>query len=194
MRKCIVLIIVFVSFSGNAQEEFGNYAGISSRFMALYNGGDYDGIFKLFDVDMKKALPREQTIEFLANNVNKTMGLIQKMEFNKLRNGAHVYRTTFDNAVADITISLNPNNEINGLYIAPARTIEKPVIERNITEMILPFNEEWFVFWGGTTLEQNYHMVSDDQKYAYDILMVKNGSSYEGDSKKNEKRLDILIS
>ena len=52
--------------------------------------------------------------------------------------------------------------------------------------MILPFHEEWFVFWGGTTEDQNYHVAHENQKYAYDILIMKDGVSFTGDPKNNE--------
>jgi len=52
--------------------------------------------------------------------------------------------------------------------------------------MILPFEDEWFVYWGGLTEAQNYHVREMSQQYAYDLLMVKDGASYQGDPKKNE--------
>lgn len=188
MQKIIFAILLFLGAQSFAQEqeELGNYASAANEFKALYNSSNYTGIFNLFDDDMKKALPREKAIEFFSQNVNSLMGNINAMEFVELKQGVHVYRTSFERAVANIRISLNPQNQINGLFIVPVRDIKNPVFERNTTSMMLPFNEEFFVFWGGTTLEQNYHVGYDDQKYAYDILMVKDGASYQGDSLKNE--------
>jgi len=171
------------------QEELGNYAVASSEFMALYNNADYEGIFNLFDADMKKALPRERTLRFFTQNVNGLMGNIQSMDFFGFKRGAHLYRAVFDNAVADVLISLNTRNEISGLYISPSKPLDFPLLERNITPMILPFKEEWFVYWGGTTLEQNYHLSEISQQYAYDLMMVADGSSYQGDAGINENYL-----
>ena len=53
--------------------------------------------------------------------------------------------------------------------------------------MQLPFDGEWFVFWGGDTEEQNYHVTTPSQTGAFDILKVDaNGKSYRGDGTKNE--------
>jgi len=52
--------------------------------------------------------------------------------------------------------------------------------------MIFPFKEESFVYWGGETVEINYHMADLSQQYAFDIIMVADGASYKGDSTKNE--------
>lgn len=189
--KRILYVLVFVAGlnSSFSQDELGNYAVASSQFMALYNNADYEGIFNLFDADMKKALPRERTLRFFTQNVNNLMGNIQSMQFFGFKRGAHLYRTIFDNAVADVLISLNTKNEISGLYITPSKPLDFPLLERNTTPMILPFKEEWFVFWGGTTLEQNFHLREISQQYAYDLMMVADGSSHKGDSKSNESYL-----
>jgi murein DD-endopeptidase MepM/ murein hydrolase activator NlpD len=35
----------------------------------------------------------------------------------------------------------------------------------------LPFDGEWTVFWGGRTLAENHHAATNDQRFAYDILI-----------------------
>ena len=47
----------------------------------------------------------------------------------------------------------------------------------------LPCRGEWFVFWGGRTLEQNYHAFTRDQRFALDLLMVEDGKTHRGDGK-----------
>lgn len=186
MIKVVSALLLFISCAAFSQEELGNYAGVASEFKSLYNSADYEGIFNLFNDDMKKALPREKTIEFFTQNVNSLMGDITEMQFYQLKQGAHIYRTTFDRAISDVLMSLDAQNRINGLYISSSKPDASTNFERNTTKMILPFKEEVFVFWGGTTVEQNYHMADSKQQYAYDILMVANGAAYEGDASKNE--------
>lgn len=186
MRFVALLLFFFTFGSTFPQEEQGNYANAAAEFMSRYNDGDYIAIFERFNADMKKALPKERTLAFFEQNVNNYMGNITEMRFDRIHNGAHIYRTDFERAVAEVVISLTPQNTINGLAIKPIKNDGPPILERNVTKMILPFNGEWFVFWGGTTVEQNYHVDYADQQYAYDILMVANGTSYEGDPKKNE--------
>lgn len=186
MKKVTTVLVLLVSSFSFAQGELGNYTTMTAEFTERYNSGDYQGVFDLFNSDMKKALPRERTIEFFTQNVNSLMGNIVEMKFTRLKQGAHVYRTSFDRALADITISLDAKNQINGLYISPVKPDATNSFERNSTKMIVPFKEEVFVFWGGTTLEQNYHMADANQQYAYDILMVADGASYAGDALKNE--------
>ena len=54
------------------------------------------------------------------------------------------------------------------------------------TALRLPFTGSWFVGWGGRTLKDNYHAASVDQRFAYDLLMTRGGSTHAGDGKRNE--------
>ncbi len=175
---------------GYSQNELPQYANMISQIAALYNAQDYQGIYRLYDENMQKALTPEENRKFFSENVNRIMGNIREWQFIGYQRGAHVYRTSFEKALTNLMLSISgQNNRINGFYIAPARPIGIPVLERNTTKMILPFKEEVFVYWGGTTLEQNYHVAEISQQYAYDILQVRDGRSYEGDPKLNESYL-----
>ena len=50
----------------------------------------------------------------------------------------------------------------------------------------IPFDTIVSVFWGGDKVEHNYHVIAPDQRWAYDIVIVKNNTSYVGDSSKLE--------
>ena len=149
MKKYCVQICLLCSLSGLAQEELPQYASMVSRFAALYNAEDYQGIYDIYDVNMQKAMTPEENTQFFTDNVNRIMGSIQEWEFIGFQRGAHVYRTSFERALTNIMVSLSPaDNRINGLYIAPAEPVAYPVLERNTTKMIVPFKEEVFVYRG----------------------------------------------
>jgi len=57
------------------------------------------------------------------------------------------------------------------------------------TDLELPFEDDWYIFVGGRThLDGGHHFITYGvgQRYAYDIAIVIDSSSYFGDSKKNE--------
>lgn len=57
------------------------------------------------------------------------------------------------------------------------------------TELELPFDEEWYVFVGGRTHQDGgHHFITrgTGQRYAYDVAIVIDGSSFSGDRSKNE--------
>lgn len=45
----------------------------------------------------------------------------------------------------------------------------------------LPFKGEWFVVWGGRSLEQNYHAANRAQRFAMDAVILRDGASHQGD-------------
>lgn len=49
------------------------------------------------------------------------------------------------------------------------------------TPLRLPFEGEWFVVWGGRTLEQNYHAADRAQRFATDLLIYRDGLTHKGD-------------
>jgi hypothetical protein len=53
-------------------------------------------------------------------------------------------------------------------------------------ELELPFNDDWFVVWGGRIKEENYHATLEDQRFAIDVVQIENGSTFIGDGKQNE--------
>jgi len=54
------------------------------------------------------------------------------------------------------------------------------------TALELPFNDEWFVFWGGRSVSENYHAAFREQRFALDIVQRINGSSHSGNGSQNE--------
>jgi hypothetical protein len=50
----------------------------------------------------------------------------------------------------------------------------------------LPLDTSIAVAWGGERKENNYHVIAPDQRWAYDLLVMNGGKSYEGDSTKLE--------
>ena len=155
------------------------------KFSNNFNKANYLAIYEMFNENMQNALPKERTLAFFNEKMSNS-GKIQSMEFSKLQLSAHIYKTSFEKGISNILIALDGKNKISGFYIKPFIPKDLPKVERNITKMILPFNEEWTVTWGGITEEDNYHVAHNNQKFAYDLLIKKNGKTFDGDANKNE--------
>ena len=184
MKKGLFVLLMLVSMVSFSQEK-ENYKKAVSGFETFYNEGNYEAIYNMFNYTMKKAMPLARTEAFFSN-MNAFIGKITKVEFNELSDIYHIYKMTFASELRDVSIYLDKNDKIGGLKVTYHKPKDLKVLGRNTTKMILPFNEEWFVFWGGTEKNQNYHVANENQKYAYDFMMVKNGVSFSGDAKKNE--------
>lgn len=187
MKNLILLLLILIPLLSFGQTEKDTDRKVSSEFEKYYNSNEYQKLFDLFSTEMKSFLPIEKTTDFV-NGLKTQAGKIEKREFIKYENGTYAsYKTNFERALFSVNISLDKNGKINGLFVKPFKEINLPKLERNKTDLILPFKGEWTVFWGGDTKELNYHIESEAQKNAFDIMITdKNGKTFKTDGKTNE--------
>jgi murein DD-endopeptidase MepM/ murein hydrolase activator NlpD len=69
-----------------------------------------------------------------------------------------------------------------GPQAAPSPHLERPTRAR----LRLPFDGDWYVYWGGRTVEQNDHAVDRGQRFAYDFVRRVDGRSHAGDGTRLE--------
>jgi hypothetical protein len=170
-----------------AQQETTISKTVATEFQKKYNTNDYEGVFIMFTKEMKNFMPHDKTLAFLSA-LKTEAGSIKKRVFIKYpQANVALYKTTFERAVVALFISVDANSKINGLMVKPYVTENQPVLKRNISKLILPFKDEWTVFWGGDTKEQNYHVAYKSQKNAFDMIITDSaGKSHKTDGKNNE--------
>ena len=78
----------------------------------------------------------------------------------------------------------DPQQKIVGFLVQPMPVLaESRFLEYETqAELHLPFTGEWFVVWGGRTLEQNYHAADRAQRFAMDVLIYRDGVTHSGDT------------
>ena len=57
---------------------------------------------------------------------------------------------------------------------------------RTKTKLHLPFNGEWYVAAGGRGANNNHHVVSPDQRFAYDFVIRREGATFKNGGTCNE--------
>lgn len=174
-------------FSCNGQKESLKESYPVERLVDYYNRKLADSIFQMFSEEMKEALPLSKAKTFFTQ-LYKDYGSIEKHTFISTNAGADRYRTEFQNSVLWLDISQNQYGKLDGLRFTPydGPEVSKNIV-RNQTKMSLPFSGEWFVFWGGDTREQNYHVSTKAQQCAFDIIITDSaGKSYKTNGKTNE--------
>jgi len=186
MKKILTILTVIISTTfAFGQTEKTIYKTVADSFENNYNADNFDAIFANFSIEMQKALPIEQTKEFL-NGLKQQAGKITNREFVKYEQTYASYKTNFERALFVVNISVDNNSKINGLFVKPFNESNLPKLYRNKTKLILPFKDEWTVVWGGDTKELNYHVESEAQKNAFDIVITdEKGNSYKTDGKTN---------
>jgi len=186
MKRIILIVLIGLSISNLfAQTEKDTYKAVVDKFVSYYNEGQPDKIFNQFSTEMKSALPIEKTQAFV-NGLKQQLGKIKEREFIKYESTVAVYKTQFVNGVFAMNISIDKESKIDGLFVKPYVPDNLPVIERNVTKLILPFKKQWYVFWGGDTEALNYHVVVKSQKNAFDFLIVdESKNTHKNNGEKN---------
>jgi murein DD-endopeptidase MepM/ murein hydrolase activator NlpD len=187
MKKYIIIILLSTIINCTfAQTEKIVNKSVAEAFEKNYNSDNYDAIFSSFATVMQNALPHDKTIELLTG-LKSQAGKITKREFVKYEQSYASYKTNFERALFSLNISVDNEAKINGLFIKPFKESNLPKITRNQTKLILPFKEEWTIIWGGDTKELNYHVESEAQKNAFDMVITnEKGASFKTDGKLNE--------
>jgi murein DD-endopeptidase MepM/ murein hydrolase activator NlpD len=187
MHKIILTSGIFFLLSCKGQNNKVSPDLLIKKFAGYYNGQQYDSVFFLFSSTMRKSLPLEKTSGFLSR-LQSDAGAIENYEYVSTQDGFARYKAHFTNSVLWLDISQNRDGNIDGISFIPYDGPgEKNVMPRNLTKMSLPFTGEWFVFWGGDTKEQNYHVENVAQKNAFDIIITDTkGKSYKTDGTRNE--------
>ncbi len=187
MRKMLLVFIIhLITLNLFGQTEKAEYKTVADKFEEYYNSAKYDSVFSLFSTEMQSALPLDKTREFLESLTSRA-GKITKRQFLKYQQSYASYKTNFERGVLALNISVDADSKINGLFIKPFIDDSLPEMERNTTELQLPFKGEWTVIWGGDNKELNHHVESEAQKNAFDMVITNNkGISYKTDGKTNE--------
>lgn len=84
-----------------------------------------------------------------------------------------------------IQFAYDADHMITGIYLKPFVIYNS---DQRLTEnqYRLPICDDWFVIWGGTNEFDNYHYAYENQRYAYDLVRVKNCATFEGTGLVNE--------
>lgn len=119
--------------------------------------------------------------------------------------GASIVRLRFEDGAAallQLAIEPAPPHRVTGAQLGPVFEVEGAAEARGAfrisvpsyptdgyetrTTLRLPFEGEWWVFWGGRSREENYHRASALQRYAYDFVVRRDGSTHRGEGSRNK--------
>jgi murein DD-endopeptidase MepM/ murein hydrolase activator NlpD len=183
---CFTLILFFAMtiFGQTASEKVQKMAEL---FVSAYDAKNYAQIEAQFNAQMKIAVPNKKLFEFL-DGLKRDLGRITKLDSpNFIAPSVANFPAEFERGKMVLLIALDAEGKIGGLSITAPPSVKPKNTSRNRTKFALPFKGEWFVAWGGDTIEQNQHQDAPNQRFAFDILKVDaKGKTYKGDGSKNE--------
>ena len=154
-----------------------------------FHSGDTAPLWQRMTQEMRQALGAPDALARLRETVEARFGPEEAVlsETAERQSGYRIYlrlaRHANDAAPLITQWTLDDAGAIAGFFVRPA---QQPAESRFLdyetkAPLRLPFDGAWQVFWGGRTLEQNYHAVDRGQRFALDLIVVEDGSSHAGD-------------
>ncbi len=169
------------------------------QFTEQFHAGDTSAIWKRMTTQMQSALTSEQAFAAFREQVGAQLGKEQTVvEEQTLQHGGfevYLRRSRFERFAGVIVTqwAFDSDGRVAGFFIRPdqsaaaAAPAPNPHADRaTVTPLRLPFDDEFFVVWGGRTAEQNYHVVDRNQRFAYDFVIMRDGATHAGDGRRNE--------
>ncbi len=164
--------------------------GLTERFYA----GDLAPIWGSMTDALRDALGgREELAAFRASVLGELGSESRVLEEGQtMEAGVELYRrlSRFSSSSRPVRITwgFDERGQIVGFRVEPA---PQPAPSANLdyqtqAHLVLPFDGAWYVFWGGRSLEQNYHAATEDQRFAYDFVVRRGGSSHRGSGNRME--------
>lgn len=144
----------------------------------------YEKVYDATSKEFQKIVTLEQFIE-LSASFNSGVKSYQLETKSILQNLTH-YVWSDDKREKVVVASFDELNQIQRFYFKPFITYPKTDQQYTKNKYIMPIRGEWFVFWGGTNEFVNYHYVYESQRYAYDLVKVQDGQSYQNSHIRNE--------
>jgi hypothetical protein len=187
MKRLFLIGLMFwlVTAFANEQEFQTRGSEFTDRFLA----GDTAEIWEAMTAQMQGALGSAEKLKEFSHSVLEQAGTPGPVVSTQTRasGGFHVFRQLrrFGDTGEPLEIQwvFDQQGDVAGFFVRPPPAPPSDKFEdyQTRTSLRLPFGGEWYVFWGGRERDDNYHVDYPNQRYAYDLLVLKNGVSYAGD-------------
>lgn len=159
------------------------------QYTSWFYAGETAQLWERFTPEMKRAIGTAEGLGQFREQVRSQGGEETQVISEKVTPSPpfQIYSRTVRMSKAPVPIvvqwTLDASGNVAGFFIRP---VQEPAPSKHLdyqtkTPLRLPFEGEWFVFWGGRTEAENYHVIAPDQRFAYDLLILKDGKSHTGD-------------
>lgn len=154
------------------------------EFIARFQQHDYAFIYAHTTMEFQQSISLEDLAE-LGEPFNSDV-TEYLLEAKTPLNGNYKYIWIDDQRTKSVSIYLDEDHLIDGLWIYPVTTYPETDTAYSKIEYSLPLKGEWFTLWGGTNEIVNYHYTFEEQRYAYDFVILKNDFSFHDEKETNE--------
>lgn len=162
----------------------------------LFYDGEFEQVAAEFDEQMSSAIGGAEGLSVFHTQLQAQLGSETEVVEERLTDvGVHqMYEriARFENFPGNTAVIwvFDSAAKVSGFQVRPAQAptaaASRFLEYQTRTPLSLPFSGEWTVFWGGRTVEQNYHAAHPSQRFAYDLVIARSGSTHTGDGTSNE--------
>lgn len=182
------LIAVLTVTPVHAQIDSAATLALGRRYTGLFYADSLVPIWNAMTPEMQQGLGQQSNLGSFREQVVSQLGAETSVTRETLTDtlGVRLYSrvAAFEKGSTPFNVqwTFDRDDRIAGFFIRPAReeAPSKYLTYRTKTDLRLPFTGEWWVFWGGRTIPENYHAFTIDQRFAYDIVIRKGASSHTG--------------
>ena len=161
---------------------------VSDQVLGALNEADCPRLFGMYDADMRKAVPKENTAKF-CNGVREAKGALQTLESVGTEGPWQLYTLHAERGDWLLKVAVNGKQEITGITIVePAPPA--PEVRDTRNHLRWPLDEPTLVAWGGDTEATNLHVKNPQQRRAVDLTMAgADGKTHRNDGHHNDDYL-----
>jgi hypothetical protein len=167
------------------------------RLFAMFEAGQAGAIWATSPAENRKKAENEPKFVATLAAWKKRLGSETKVEQETIvphmlkRATIYSRSSTFSNVNVPVEtmIIIDENGDTENFSVKP---LPSPPEARNAgykdtTKLKLPFSGQWLVYQGGHSVFNNAYQMTDDQQFAIDFVLLKNGLPFDGDGTTNEQ-------
>ncbi len=181
----VVLMAAASAVLGDDTQDLGREK--SEAFLA----GDIAAVWQDMTPAMQQAFGTVEAFQQFRDKLEQDFGEETEIVSEEVKpggEGIELYLRTSKWSRNDATLlmqwAFDADQKIAGFLVKPVPVLaESRFLDyRTKAELHLPFEGEWYVVWGGRTLEQNYHAADRAQRFAIDMLISRDGVTHSGEA------------
>lgn len=206
MKKQFVLLVIVASLVFAQQSENERFIRVINRMIHALNKQQYAVIVNDFNKDMQAALPLDKTTIFFQNLQGQYGKVLRADAPQRVTATEMTVILYFERGMQNLDLYLDNQDKIAGFVVTTYTPPEKPqpqvatpetntaptpipsVPDKQLTELLFPFNGTWIVTGGGEEKEGAARNGILAQRYAYEFsALLETGSRYKnkGDAKED---------
>jgi hypothetical protein len=161
------------------------------QIFEMFNNGQTGALWSAFSDGVRKNYGSEEKFITATKSLREHLGMEKKVNDETLvplllTPGSLYSRLSdfdkFSRGQVITNIAIDERGQVQVFQVGPLQVPSQGRFGgyKDVTKLKLPFGSEWFVDQGGRSIFQNANFASEDQRFAVDFVLLKNGRPFSG--------------